>query len=89
MIITHILRYLKVDISSESAYPPSINIDYTLLKRMQPGTRAQAQPLPTELSSQFASRSSSSFADRYAILMNQMTALSLSHSEDATKILAN
>jgi len=45
MIVTHLLRYFKIDISGEAAYPHSIDIDHTLLKRMQCGTRAHAQPL--------------------------------------------
>ena len=50
MIVTHLLRYFKIDISSETAYPPSIDIDRTFLKRMQSGTRAHAQPPPVQLS---------------------------------------
>ena len=38
---------------------------------------------------QLASGSSSSSADPYSALMNQMTAISLRHSEDTVKIFAN
>ena len=39
MMIFHLLRYLKINLSSEAAFAPSVNIDRTLLKRMQVGTR--------------------------------------------------
>jgi len=45
MIVTRLLRYFKIDIRGETAYPLSVDIDRTLLKRMQSGTRAHAQPL--------------------------------------------
>jgi len=89
MIITHLLRYFMIDIFRETAYPPFINIDHTLLKRMQSGTRAHAQPPPVQLSPQFAFDSSSSSADPYSALMNEMTTMSLRQSEDTVKILAN
>ena len=45
--------------------------------------------LPIKLPPQFASSSFSSSADPNSALMNQMVAMSLRHSEDTTKILAN
>jgi len=33
MIITHLLKYFKIDVSSENTFPPSVDIDRTLLKR--------------------------------------------------------
>jgi len=42
MMITHLLRYFKIDISSETAFAPPDNIDRTLLKRMQVGARERA-----------------------------------------------
>ena len=87
MIITHLLRYFKIDISGETAYPSSIDIDRTILKRMQSGTRAYAQPPSVQLSSLFASGSSSSPTDPYSFLMNQMTVMSMRQLEDKAKIL--
>ena len=56
---------------------------------MQSGTRAHAQPPPTLPPPQFTSSSSLFFADPYATLMNQMTAISQRQSGDTAKILAN
>ena len=44
MTFTHLLKYFKIDVSDENVFPPSVNIDCTLLKRMQASTRAHAQP---------------------------------------------
>jgi len=63
MIITHGFKYFKIDVSGENAFPPSADINCTLLKRMQAGTRAHAQPSSVQLLLQFASASSSSSAD--------------------------
>ena len=56
---------------------------------MQSRTRAHSQTPPTQPPSQFASGSCLSSTDPYVVLMNQMNALFLSHSEDMIKILAN
>ena len=88
MIVTHLLRYFKINIFSKTAYPP-INIDRTHLKRIQSGTRTHAQPPPVQFLHMFASGSSSSSIDPYSALMNQMSAMSLRQSEDTTKSLAN
>jgi len=42
MMITHLLKYFKIDFSFETAFAPSVNIDRTFLKRMQAGTREHA-----------------------------------------------
>ena len=86
MIVTYLLRYFKIDISGETACPPSIDIDRTL--GCNPALVLMSAP-PVQLPPQFASRYSPSFADPYSALMNQMTTMSLRQSEDTTKILAN
>jgi len=42
MMITHLLRYFKIDLSFETSFALSVNIDRTLLKRMQAGTYVRA-----------------------------------------------
>jgi len=44
MTFTHLLKYFKIDVSDKNVFPPSVNVDCTLLKRMQASTRAHAQP---------------------------------------------
>jgi len=57
---------------------PSIDIDRTLLKRMQDGLRAHNPPHPASpLVQPFASGSSSSAVDSYAGIMTQLNNLSL------------
>ena len=70
MIVTHLLRYFTINIFGETAYPPSVDIDRTLLKMIRSDTRVHAQPPSVELPPQFASGSSSSFANSYFALMN-------------------
>ena len=45
MIITRISKRLKVDLFGEKAIAPSVDINSTLLKRMQTGTRVHALSL--------------------------------------------
>jgi len=45
MIITCLLKHLKVDFSGEKAIAISVDINSTLLKRMQTGTRVYAPSL--------------------------------------------
>jgi len=42
MILIRVLKHLKIDLSKEKIIAPSIDIDRTLLKRMQAGLRAHA-----------------------------------------------
>jgi len=70
MIITHLLKHFKVDLSGENVVAPAIVIDRTLLKRMQAGTRTNAQPSQVHPSQQFPSGSFSSSADLYSAIMN-------------------
>ena len=46
MMITHLLKYFKIDLSFETAFSPSVNIDHTLLKRLKVGTREHAHQAP-------------------------------------------
>jgi len=39
MTLTHIFKYNKVDLSRDTATPPTVSIDRTLLKRMYTDTR--------------------------------------------------
>jgi len=45
MIITHLLKHLKIDLSPEKVISPSVDNNSTLLKRMQAGTHDHAPPL--------------------------------------------
>ena len=84
MMITHFLKYFKIDISSETAFAPSVNIDHTFLKRMQAGVRECANvPLAPP---QYDLGSSSSSIQA---LMDRMNSLELYSSFSAEKILAN
>ena len=40
-IITHLFKYFKTDISGETAFSPSVDIDRTLLKSMQADSRVR------------------------------------------------
>ena len=42
MMITNLLRYFETDISSKTTFAPSVNINRTLIKRMQVGSRERA-----------------------------------------------
>jgi len=42
MIITHLLKYFKINVSGEKAFDPSVEIDRTLLKKIQASTHAHA-----------------------------------------------
>ena len=44
MILTHLFKHLRIDLSDEKAIAPSADINHILLKRMQASTRAHAQP---------------------------------------------
>jgi len=43
MIITYLLRYFEIEVSSDTVFAPSVNIDRTLLKRMQAEFHERAQ----------------------------------------------
>ena len=88
VIIIHLIKYFKIDVPGENAYPLSIDINRSLSEGMQAGTCAHAQLPPIQLSPQ-STCSSSSSTQSYSALLNQMIAMSLSHSADTVKILAN
>jgi len=70
MIITHVLNYFKVDLSGENIVAPAIDIDRTLLKRMQAGTCVHAQPPSVQYPPQFALGSSSSSTDSNSAILS-------------------
>ena len=76
MMISHLFKYLKIDISGETVFASSTDIDCTLLKRMQAGARAYIPQAPPP---QFASGSSSS-GDPFPALTDKMNSLELSSS---------
>ena len=72
MIITRLLKHLKIDLSGEKAIAPSVDKNSTLLKRMQTGARVYAPVTPVQPQVPFASGSTSSSANPYAAVMTQI-----------------
>jgi len=90
MILTHLFKHFKINLSDGRTVAPSIDIDCTLLKRMHVGLHAQAPPHPTSLPAQyFAFSSFSSAVDPYAGIITQLSDLSLSITSSTEKILEN
>ena len=46
IMITYLFKYLKIDVSGETAFAPCIDIDCTPCKRMQAGARAHVPRAP-------------------------------------------
>ena len=88
MILICLFKHLKIDLFGEIALAPSIYINNTLLKRMQASSRVHASPHPVQPQARFVSGSTSS-ADQYTALMNQIGDLSLKFTSANEKILAN
>ena len=87
MCITHLLKLLKFDVSSEKAIAPSIDINSTLLKRMHAGERALIPP-PSVIPL-FASGSSSASADPFVAFSAQLQDLSLTINTQFEKIMTD
>jgi len=83
-----LFKYFKFNISGETAFDLSVDIDHTLLKRMQVGTHEHAHIPQAPPSLQFASRSSSS-ADQFTTLMDKMNSIELNSFSLSKRILAN
>ena len=94
MILIHLFKHLKINLSDERTVAPSIDINHTLLKRMHVSLRAQAPPHPTSAPTSppaypFASGFSSSAANSYTDIKTQLSNLSLHIIAFTEKILAN
>jgi len=89
MIITRLLKHLKVDLFDEKAIAPSMDLNNTVLKRMQTATRVHAPVPPIQPQVLFASGSTSSSADPYAAVMTQIKVLALNFTTSTEQILAN
>jgi len=83
MMIDHLFKYFKFDISSETAFAPSLNIGHTLLRMMQAGTRERAHIPQGPRHPQFDFGSSYSSIQA---LMDKMNSLELSSSSSSEKI---
>ena len=75
IILTRVFKHLKIDLSDEKIIAPSIDIDRTLLKRMQARLRAHAPPYLAPPVQPFASGSSSSIVDPFTSIMTQLNNL--------------
>ena len=73
MLITHLLKQLNFDLSSERSIEPSVDINSTLLKRMRPRERPPA-PQPQHIFPAVPGSSSGSSApfDPYLALSTQL-----------------
>ena len=69
MILTRLFKHLKIDFSGERVIALSIDVNNTLLKRMQADAHVHAPPPPVQPQAPFISGSSSSSADPYAALI--------------------
>jgi len=73
MLITHLLKQLNFDLSSEQSFEPSVDINSTLLKRMRPRERPPApQPQPFFPAVPGSSSDSSAPFDPYLALSTQL-----------------
>ena len=94
IILTHLFKHLKINLSNKRSAAPSIDNDRTLLKRMHVGFHAQAPPHPTSASTSpsvqyFTFGSSSSAIDPYADIRTQLSDLSLHITISSEKICLN
>jgi len=87
-MITQLLGYFKIDISSKTTFTPSVNIDRTILKKIQIGARERANVPQAPPPLQYDSWSSSS-SILFSALMEKMNSLELSSSSSSEKIFAN
>jgi len=78
MILTHLFKYLKVDLSWDSVVPHAVCIDRSLLKRMH--AASCVRPTSHVLPPPQGNIGSSSSSDPYSSLLNQMHTLSLRHA---------
>jgi len=76
VILTRLFKHLKIDLSGKKAIAPFVNINSTLIKKMQASTRAHAPSSLVQPQAPFVSGSSSS-VDPYDVLMTQIDDLSL------------
>ena len=88
VILTRLFKHLKIDLSGKKAIAPFVNINSTLIKRMQASTRAHAPSPLVQPQAPFVSGSSSS-VDPYDVLMTQIDDLSLNIISATETILAN
>ena len=89
MMIIHLLNYFKIDLSKETPFVPTINIDRTLLKSMQEGLMPVPKPHLFSLLQNLILVLHLHKSDPYSTVMNQMNSLSISHSTSIEQILAN
>ena len=68
-ILTRLFKHPKIDLSGERVIAPFVDINSTLLKRMQAGARVHAPSPPVQPQAPFVSGSSSSSVDPYAAPM--------------------
>jgi len=89
MFITRLLKHIKVDLSDEKTIASSMDINNTVLKRMQTATRVHAPVPPIQPQVLFASGSTSSLVDPYPAIMTQIKVLALNFTTSTEQVLAN
>ena len=88
MLITRLLKLLKFDLSGESVVAPSIDINSTLLKRMNVGECAPIPPPPVVPPFALGSSSSAS-ADPFSAFSAQLQDLSLNINTQFEKMVTH